>query len=104
MYTTSIYTISTAMGKGQVSKNTKLTIDWAGISEDQLKQIATSQIIIKVQSGFRKNGIPETFVISALSCVPGVRAAKVPDRQLSIEELFATMSDVEKQKFILDHM
>ena len=94
------YTISTSKTKDSPAQQTKITVDWTGATEDMLQQIALSQIIIKVQSNFRRNGIPAEFTIHAVDCVPGNRIAKV---EKTIEQLWAEMSNEQRAMLLMKH-
>ena len=73
---------------------TNLTIDWDGMTEDDTRALAQQALIVKLQSGWRKNGIPEgDFTVKAADHKVGMRAPKKPTDLLS---MVASLSPEEK--------
>lgn len=75
---------------------TDLTIDWSGMSDEDVQALAQQALVVKAQSGWRSNGIPQAVTLKALEFKVGVRAAKAPP--VTIESLIeATKSDPAKK-------
>lgn len=79
---------------GKDGITTNLTIDWEGMTEDDTRALAQQALIVKLQSGWRKNGIPNgDFAVKAAEFKVGVRA---PRQTKDIAALVAMMSPEEK--------
>lgn len=91
------FTISTKPDKDSSPIQTKLTIDFTGASEEVLREIATSAIVIKWQGQVRKNGIPAEAVIKAVDYRPGVRLAQATP---TMEQLVSQMTAEQKQALL----
>lgn len=90
-------TISTRMKSDQAAIDTNLTIQWDGMTPEDIQALAQQALIVKLQGSFRKNGIPATATIRAVDYKVGSRAARQP---ANLESLFAAMSAEEKAAFI----
>lgn len=82
-------TIETKANKEAEAVKTELTIDWDGMTEDDIRALAQQALIVKLQSGWRKNGIPAGAVtIKAVDHKVGVRAPRsAPDLATMIRSL-----------------
>jgi len=69
------FTVTTRKDKDSPEKNTALTIDWTGCGEEVAKQLATQALVVKVQGGWRKNGIPASATILVKDHAPGTRSS-----------------------------
>lgn len=59
-----VYTVDTKLDAKGDSKQTSVTVDSAGATEDQLFDQAARTLIVTAQGGWRRNGsIPQTFTI-----------------------------------------
>jgi len=90
------YNVSTKPSKDGSPVTTKLTIDFTGASEDILREIATSAIVIKWQGQVRKNGIPQEATIKAVDCRPGTRLTTAP----TMDQLVSLMTPEQKQALL----
>lgn len=83
----------------KVSHHTNLTIDWNGVSEEQVQALAQRSIVIKWQNDNRTNGrVPETSEkIEALDYVLGVRRERVKQTP---EQMLAALSPEERAALI----
>ena len=75
---------TTARAAGLTGQVTTLTIDWTGVTEAGYQALATSALTIKLQAGWRKNGIPATASVLAIEHLPGTRA-KAPTLEQQVE-------------------
>ena len=66
----------------KIGKPTVLTVNWDGATEDQVKALALRQIVVAVQQGFRKNGIPSTYTVNVSEVASGTRAALTPEQMI----------------------
>ena len=88
--------VSTKPSKDSVtSVKTSLNIDWDGCTVEDLKSWAVQALVVKLQGGWRKNGIPATLSIRALDHKPGTRSAG-----LTKEQLVAALSPEEKKALL----
>lgn len=94
------FRVRTAMSEGAGQKETALTIDWEGCTIEILQQFATSGLIIKRQSSWRRKGIPDAETIRAYDHRPGVRVAPQPE---DIHQVYARMTPAEQAAFINQH-
>lgn len=60
---------------------TNLTINWEGMTEDDVRALAQQALVVKLQGGWRKNGIPAgDHEVNATDFRVGVRAPRsAPD-------------------------
>lgn len=91
------FTVSTKESKdAPVATQTKLTINWDGCDNETIKAMATQALVVKLQGGWRKNGIPDQFTCKAKDHAPGTRMV----HEVSIDQLVAKMTPEEKAAFI----
>lgn len=76
--TTQANIVTTRESESSPAVQTTLTVDWTDCTDDMLKRIAHGAIVIRVQSKWRKNGIPESATVRAVDYVPGTRHAPAP--------------------------
>jgi hypothetical protein len=57
---------------------TALEINWEGMERDDLIALAEQTLVIKLQGGWRKNGIPAECKVNATDHKVGVRAPRKP--------------------------
>ncbi len=58
---------------------TNLTIDWTGMSADDVQALAQQALVVKLQSAWRANGIPAgEHTVKAADHKIGVRAPRKP--------------------------
>ncbi len=69
-------TISTKPEAGAESVKTEITFNWDGVSPEEIQAIAQRALVVKVQGGYRKNGIPATDTVNVSDHKPGVRAPR----------------------------
>lgn len=83
--------VDTRPSKDAESIKTNLTIDWEGVSEDDLRALAQQALVVKLQGSWRKNGIPDgDFTVMAAEHKVGSRAARKPfDLMASVATLTA---------------
>lgn len=79
------------------SVETTLTIDWSDVTPDEIKAMAQLPLIVKLQGGWRKNGIPREATVKASEHKVGVRTPAV---KLSPEEQ-AMALDAEAKKALI---
>jgi hypothetical protein len=74
---------------------TALIINWEGCTVEEIQAMAQQALIVKLQSGWRKNGIPETVTVKAADHKVGVRT---PGK--SILEKVAAMTAEQKAELL----
>ena len=57
---------------------TNLTLNWDGMTEDDLRALAQQALIVKLQGSWRKNGIPSEITVNVVEHKVGTRAARGP--------------------------
>lgn len=67
------------------SQETDLTINWDGMTPEDIKALASGALVVKLQNGWRKNGIPASCTVNAVDHKVGVRTPKAPP--VTIESL-----------------
>lgn len=87
----------------KVSHHTNLTIDWTGVSEEQVQALAQRSIVIKWQNDNRTNGrVPETSEsIAASDYVLGVRKERV---KMTPEQMLNALSPEERAALIAKYI
>lgn len=67
--------VSTKADARAEAVTTKLTIDWEGISQEEIRAMAEQALVVKLQGNWRKNGIPAEVTVKASDYKPGTRQA-----------------------------
>lgn len=94
--TTTIVTTRPAAGAEGIDTN--LSINWEGMSDDDMRQLAQQALVVKLQAQWRKNGIPNgDLEIRATDYRPGTRATKTKP---SIESMLGALTPEEKQALV----
>lgn len=72
--------VSTKADARAEATTTNLTIDWEGMSPEDVRALAQQALVVKLQSGWRKNGIPDAVTVKAVEHKVGARQPrKAPD-------------------------
>lgn len=90
-------TVTTRPEAGKDGIDTKVVINWDGMTQEDLVALAQQQLVIKLQSGWRKNGIPAEANVNAADYKVGVRAPRV---KKTLEELLAELSPEDRKALI----
>lgn len=96
--TTEVSTKATATSE---AITTNLSIDWTDMSPEDIRALAQAALVVKLQGGWRKNGIPagDATVLASEHKV-GTRAPKKP---ADIVALFQKLTPEERAQFLADH-
>lgn len=91
--------VTTRLNKESDKITTALTINWEGITDEEVREIAQQALIVKVQGQWRRDEvIPEgEHTINAVDHKVGTR--KAPTKQ-SAESLFAKLSPEERAALV----
>lgn len=82
--------VDTRAAAGAEAITTALTINWEGMSIEDTRALAQQALIVKLQGGWRKNGIPTEVTVNAADHKVGVRAPKgKPDLAAMLASLSA---------------
>lgn len=81
--------VDTRANKDSEVITTNLSINWEGMSNDDLIALAQQTIVIKLQGAWRKNGIPTELKVNATEHKVGVRAPRSPQ---SLDSLLAKLT------------
>lgn len=79
--------------------NTSFTFNWDNVTVDDMRAMAQSALVIKLQSQFRRDAvkhgtpIPATLEVNVADHKPGVRAVRVTK---SLDEQIAELSDEQR--------
>lgn len=70
--------VSTKLDKTATEQTTELSINWDGMTPEDIKALAQGALIVKLQGGWRRaKVIPATAAINAVDHKVGTRAPKV---------------------------
>jgi len=95
----STHEVSTKVDKDTDAKTTVLTVNWPDGQNPTVQSMAAGWLIVKLQTGWRKNGIPAKLEVDALEHAPGSRTMAKP----TVEGLAAkanVMSKEEREKLV----
>jgi hypothetical protein len=86
---------STKAAVGLDPVTTHITIDWTGMTEDDLRALAQQTLIIKFQAAFRRNkeGIPKEYTARAVDHKVGMRVAK---QEVNLDKLLGKLTAEQK--------
>lgn len=73
-------TVSTKADKNATAVDTALTLNWEGMTEDDLRALAQQALVVKLQGQWRKNGIPTEATVNVVDHKVGTRAARQPGK------------------------
>ena len=94
--------VKTRINKSSPQVVTQLVINWEGMTDDDIQDFAESAITIKLQSIWKKKGIPAgTHTVNAVEFKKGLRAKREPQ---SAESIIAKMDPEARKQFILEQM
>lgn len=65
---------------------TVVTFDWSNVTTEDYRNMATAWAKIKLQIGWRKNGIPSEAKVNVKDIVPGTRAPRGPVDPIAIAQ------------------
>lgn len=83
---------------GQQAIETTLTIDWSDMTAEDVQALAQQALIVKLQSKWRKEGIPNgECTVKAADYKVGVRA---PKTKQSLEQMLAALSPAERAALV----
>ena len=85
--------VSTKATKDGEAQETALTLNWDGMTEDDLRALAQQALIVKLQGSWRKNGIPAEVTVNVVDHKVGTRAARGP---VNIATAVANLSTEDK--------
>lgn len=89
--------VTTRPAAGAEPVKTSLTLNWDGMTEDDLRALAQQALIVKLQSGWRKNGIPEEATVNVTEHKVGTRAPRGP---VNIESAVKNLNADEKAALV----
>tara|TARA_R110000868_G_scaffold275086_3_gene534774 strand:- start:2933 stop:3235 length:303 start_codon:yes stop_codon:yes gene_type:complete len=87
--------VSTKPTAADAAIETNLTLDWDGMTEDDLRALAQQALIVKLQGAWRKGTIPTEATVKVTDYKVGNRVVK---SKLSLLEQIAAMSPEDKAK------
>lgn len=90
--------VTTKLNKDAAAVETNLSINWDGITTDQLKAGYTSFMVVKLQGQWRnKESIPTELTVKAVDYVPGTRAPA-----MSLQDAIKALTPEEKAKLLAE--
>ena len=97
--------ISTKPASGLDAVRTHLTINWEGMNEDEIRQLAQQALIVKLQAGLRRNyekvGIPTDLTVEAREFKVGSRTAAVVNPE-KVKDMFSKMTPEQRAALIAE--
>lgn len=85
------------------AQKTNLTVDWTDCSEDDIKAMALAGLIVKLQGGWRRNGIPAEITVKAADHKVGTRAPAA--KAMTLDDLIEkAKTDPEYKKLLLERL
>lgn len=98
MATVTTHEVDTKKDKNAENVRTNLTLDWEGMTEDDVRALAAQALIVKLQSGWRKNGIPNgDATVKAVEHKVGVRAPRKP---VDVKNLIASADEATRAELL----
>lgn len=95
---TTVSTKATAIAE---AVKTALVLNWDDCTPEDIQALAQQALIVKLQSGWRKNGIPAEVTVKVADHKPGARAPKVEGKAKALS-IVASMSPAERATFLAD--
>lgn len=90
--------VSTKVDARADSVKTNLTLDWEGMTEDDIRALAEQALVVKLQGKWRNDkAIPSEAEVKVVEHKVGTRAPRKP---ADIAALFNAMSAEEKAAFL----
>ena len=90
--------VTTRSEAGAEGTKTNLTINWDGMSQDDLIALAQIQLVVKLQAAWRKDGIPAgDLSVNAVDYKVGVRA---PRTKQTLEQMLASLSAEQRAELL----
>lgn len=89
------HVVKTKLNVKAQPQQTALTVDWAGVSQEALQEMAALHVIGRVKLGWQEaQKIPASVEVEARNYLPGTRKQKSP------LELFAVMDKAQQQALL----
>lgn len=91
--------VDTRPAAGKDAITTKLAIDWEGMTLEETRALAQQALIVKLQGGWRKNGIPAECNVKATDHRVGARA---PRSKLSVLDQIKALSPEQRAAILAE--
>jgi len=91
------FAVATKTDSRAVAKTTQLTVDYDGCPESTMAGLATQQLVVRLQSAWRKNGIPSTLTVAMKEYAPGTKHSGITAEQ-AVEVAFETAKNDPKAR------
>jgi len=98
---TNTFSISTKADKDSPARKTSLTVNWDDCPESTIRALATQQLVVRVQAGWRKHGIPEKATVNVRDFGPGMRHVGITGEQAAAIALEQAKLDPAKRAALL---
>jgi len=93
--------VDTRPSAGAEAVRTDLTINWEGMTPEEIRELAQQALVVKLQGKWRKDGIPAgAHEVNAADYKVGTRG---PRTKPTLESLFAAMSAEDRAAFLAAH-
>lgn len=90
--------VDTRPAAGAEAVTTNLSINWEGVSPEEVQALAQQALVVKLQGKWRKDGIPAgDFSVNASDYKIGVRAPRVKQ---TLEQMLAALSPAERAALV----
>ena len=95
--------VTTRPAAGAEPVKTNLTLNWDGMTEEDLRALAQQALIVKLQANWRKNSIPTEATVNVVDHKVGTRAPRTAkeldigsltpeQKQALVEKLMASLA------------
>jgi hypothetical protein len=106
--TISKHEVETRPSAGADAIVTNLSINWEGMTEEDVRTLAAQALVVKLQGNWRKNGIPAEngipagdHEVKAVDFKPGTRA---PRQKLTVEQMLAALGAEERAALLAKYL
>ena len=97
------FSVETRQNAKAQPKVTQVTVIWDGAPEATAIALAERQLVVNLQSGFRKNGIPATHTVEMKNYATGSRVGMTAEQMKSVV-LDEAMKDPAKRAALLKQL
>lgn len=95
------FAVATKTDARAVAKTTQLTVDYANCPEQIMAGLATQQLVVRLQSAWRKNGIPAALTVAMKDYAPGTKHSGITAEQAEGIMLSEAQNDPAKRAALI---
>lgn len=91
--------VSTKADENSEAVVTQVTFDWSGVTTEEVQQLAEQALTVKVQSSWRRNGIPTGDVtVKVAEHKPGTRNVSAKDPMAAVSALLPKLTPEQRDE------